>query len=178
MAGGGSWLLNLMSETILGSLSDLTTGPVRAAARQIINAAIPLGRTPTQIMTDLRDADIYYGRDKMLDDVRSLYTLADNRDYMKSIPDDRIVAKSRMAEARLPRDANYLVTFRVNVTNPVTGQVTEEYRSMYTNARGSKDDYWNEFVEGMSETVYGVAFEYDYLDTESVTHNRGFPYED
>jgi hypothetical protein len=176
MATVGSWLLNIMSEAVLGSIADLTVGPLRAAATQIIREVVPLGLKPSEIMSELSAANIYYGRKKMLDDIRTLYTTADNREYMSTHRDDKLVALSRMGESDLPRDADFLVTFRVNVTNPLTGATTEEFRSMYTNQRATPDDYWMEFVEGMSETEYDVAFEYEYLGTETVVHNRGFPY--
>jgi hypothetical protein len=178
MAEPGSWLLNLVTETVLGSIADLSLGPLRAAARQIISAAVPRGLKPTEIMRDLTGANIYYGYQKMLSDIRSLSTVADNRAYMSTIPDDRLVAKSRMGEAELPRDADFLVTFEVAVTNDRTGVTTIENRSMYTNTRGTKDDYWGEFIDFISDFEYDDSMSYEYLGTESVVHNMGLPYGD
>lgn len=178
MASATGWLVNVLGEGLLGSLAELSTGPLRAVAQPLIREMLGAGFNATGIVNELRSFGLGYRYQNMLADIRSLSTIIDNQAYMSRVSTAEVLSGRMMGERELPRDADFLVTFKVNVFNPATGATTEEFRSMYTNTLGSVDDYWGEFCEAMSETEYEEAFEYEYLGCDSVVHNAGFPYGD
>jgi hypothetical protein len=82
-----------------------------------------------------------------------------------------------MAELDLPRDANYLVTFHVQIDDSLTGQTHDRYMSMYTDDRVSPSDYWDDFYDSIADFGYSPYESVSLLTVESVVHNRLMPYE-
>jgi hypothetical protein len=91
----------------------------------------------------------------------------------------RLITKNRMVETRFERDAAFRVYGISTMTDLQTGETTLSPASMYTNFRGTKNQYESEFIlnyEFDRTSKYFGRFQITAFDTDLVVHNRKYGY--
>jgi hypothetical protein len=91
----------------------------------------------------------------------------------------RLIAKNRMVETRFERDAAFRVYGIVTMTDLQTGETSLSPASMYTNYRGSKAQYEQEYIlnyEFDRTSRYFGRFQITGFDVDTLVHNRAYGY--
>jgi hypothetical protein len=150
---------------------------VRAIARNLMPQFLEQGMSSRAITSYLQvNYGAAYQRTVLLSDMREFAHIAKYENQTLQYSNVQPFPTSYMDERELRREAKYYIRGRAQYQDMSTGDITEEYVSMYTNNFSTKEqaeeDYLDYQVESESspdKVVVGV-------EIYSVSHYKGRPY--
>lgn len=154
----------------------LAFSAVRAVARLAIAGFAKEGLTANAIVRQLGNLSLTYRRTMMLLDIREFTGLMRLESAVKNIPWNVVMPQYGMVETYLRRARRYRVFGRVTRTDPRTGEEDEKPVSFYTNARGSKNDWYDAFMKEYQGSESEGAWLFTDFEVTSVEHQKGWKY--
>ena len=150
-----------------------------AVGRVLMSKLARMFTSVSAIVSEARNLGHDYGYVNMVRDASFFKQAHALENALAMFDPTRLITKNRMVETRFERDAAFRVYGIMTVKQMDTGETNLAPVSMYTDYRGSKAQYEQEFIlkwEGdMTTSDYGrkkvVAF-----DVDLVVHNRKYGY--
>ena len=151
-------------------------GVVRDRARLAIAGFAAEGLTANAIIRQLGNLSLTYRRTTMLLDIREFTGLMRLESTVRRVAWDVVFPQYGMVETYLRRARRYRVHAIAIQVDPRTGEETERNVSFYTNTRGSKNDWYDAFMQeytGIPGTPSELIKD---LEIISVEHQKGWKY--
>jgi len=149
---------------------------VRAIARLAIAGFTKEGLTANAIIRQLGNLSLTYRRTTMLLDIREFSGLMRLESAVRNIPWNVVMPRYGMVETYLRRARRYRVFGIATRTDPRTGEEEEKPVSFYTNTRGSKNDWYDSFMEEYQGSESEGAWLFTDFEVTSVEHQKGWKY--
>lgn len=154
----------------------LAFSAARAIARLAIAGFVKQGLTSNAIIRQLGNLALTYRRTTMLLDIREFSGLMRLERAVRAIPWDVVMPQYGMVETYLRRARRYRVFGIATRTDPRTGEESESVVSFYTNKRGSKNEWYEQFMREYQGSESEGAWMFTDFEVTSVEHQKGWKY--
>ena len=155
-------------------------GIINAVGRVLMSKLSRMYSSVATMIKAARDLDSAYDYRLMVNDASFFRQANKLENALVNYDPRRLITKNRMVETRFDRPAAFRVYGTMVTRDLETGQDTIHPASMYTDFRGSKQDYEQEFVSNYEfdrASKYYGRLQIISFDTDLVVHNRGYAYE-